>query len=380
MKGKTEHKANMDDRIKKIIKDIQKRHLPKERIEERKRYEDSAIQIMEKHLDKLTRDHVGEVMDFLDSDYWEGKQTRRRFGLLFWGNRKRILRNDENKLNFLISEVYGKEKIDDVEILTSDLKGVGDGFVSCLLYLKNRTRHNIFVNATTQGIKAVFPEEPDFYGSFKERYTRFNELANNLKKECNLEPQELDVALTVLPGLVSKVEEEKVTEIMSLKPEIIDATKLTHGDVQGILLELGNLLGYKTYVADPSKQYKSKRLKDWATLSEIPPFTYPDILEATRKVDVIWFGAVPPSYPVACFEVEHSTSVTEGLFRLYQLKGLGPKFFIIARSDLKIRFESQVAKSPFNEIRDRYIFRSYEQLTDFFDLAKRYHSSKKLFL
>lgn len=371
----------MDSKIKSVIKEIQKQYLPKERIEERKRYEDSAIKIIKTHLGKLTKDHIGKIVDFLDLDYWKSEQIIRRFGLLFWGrNRKLIVRNHEKKMNLLFSEVYGKEKLDEVEVLISDLKGVGDGFVSCILYLKDRDKHNVFVNATAKGVLAAFPEEPDFYGSFKERYTRFNKLANKLKKECNLEPQELDVILTTLLGWVGEVEEEKVTEIVSLKLEIIDTSKLTHSDAQGMLLELGKLLGYKTYVADPSKPYKGKRLKNWATLNEIPPFTYPDTLKVARRVDVIWFGAVTPSYPVACFEVEYTTNVTEGLLRLYQLKGLGPKFFIITRSDLKTKFESQIARPPFNEIKDRYIFRSYEQLATFFDLAKRYHYFKKAFL
>lgn len=371
----------MNAKIKNIIKDIQEKYLPKERIEKRKEYENSAINLIKAKFGKLTREHIGKIVDFLDLDYYKGEQIIRRFGLLFWGrNRKLILRNDEKKINLLFSEVYGKERLDEVEILISDLKGISDGFVSCILYLKDRGKHNVFVNATAQGIKAAFPEAPDFYGSFKERYTRFNELVNKLKKECNLEPQEIDVILTVLPGWIGEVEEEKAAEIVSVKPEMIDVSNLTHNDVQGILTELGNLLGYKTYVADPSRPYKGKRLKDWATLDEIPPFTYPDTLTVARNVDVIWFGADFPSYPVSCFEVEHTTNVTEGLLRLYQLKGLGPKFFVIARSDLKRRFDSQVARSPFNEIKDRYIFRSYEQLVTLFDVAKRYHNFKKAFL
>lgn len=371
----------MDNKIKDIVKDIQSENLPKQRIEKRKEYEASAKRTIEENLGRLTKNHVKDVVDFLDLDYWKGEQVSRRFGLLLWGrNRKLILGNDSKNLNLLFWEVYGKEKLDKVEVLTTDLKGVGDGFVSCLLYLKSSNRHNVFVNATTEGIKAAFPNEPDFHGSFEKRYTRFNRLANELKKECNLRPQELDVVLTVLPSWIGKVAENKVAETVPLKPEVIDVSKLTHSDVQGILIELGNLLSYKTYVADPSKKFKGKSLKDWATLSKIPQFTYPDTLGAARKVDVIWFGADTPSYPAACFEVEHTTNVTEGLLRLYQLKGLGPKFFIIARSDLKTRFESQVARTPFNEIRDRYIFRSYEQLAKFWDLARRYHHLKKAFL
>lgn len=371
----------MDSKIKNIIRDIQIEVLPKERTEERKRFEDSAIQIIKTNLGKLTKDHVGKLVNLLDLDYLKGKQRQQRFGLMLWGrSRKLIVNNDENKLNLLFSEVYEKEKLDGVEVLISDLKGVGDGFVSCLLYLKDRNRYNIFVGATAKGVLAAFPEERDFSGSFKERYTRFNELANKVKKDCNLESQEVDVILTLLPGWIGEVEEEKVTEVVSVKSEIIDPSKLTHNDVQGILLELGNLLGYKIYVSDPSKPYKSKSLKDCASLSEIPLFTYSEILETIRYVDVIWFSSDERCYPEYCFEVEHTTNVTNGLLRMYQLKDLGAKFFIIAHSDAKTKFDSKLKITPFCEIKDRYIFRSYDELVNFFDLARSYYSLKETFL
>lgn len=368
----------MDSKIKSIVKRIQKKYIPKQRIEERKKYENLAIEIITKNLGKLTKGHIRKIAERLDTDFWKGRTIRRRFGLLVWGNLKRILANDEKKMNLFFSEVFGKENLDDVEVLISDLKGIGDGFVSSMLYLKDRQGYNVFVNATSEGVKAAFPREPDFYGSFKDRYACFNSLANELKKECDLEPQEIDIILTNLPSWIGEAE-ERVFEEVPVELEV-DVTKLSHSDVQGILIELGNLLRYKTYVADPSKPYRGKKLKDFATLSEIPQFTYPDTLKTAKDVDAIWFGADFPPYPVACFEVEHTTNVTGGLLRLYRLKGLGPKFFIIARSDLKHKFESEVERTPFYEIKDRYIFRSYDQLVEFFGLAKRYHNLKKIFL
>lgn len=165
-----------------------------------------------------------------------------------------------------------------------------------------------------------------------------------------------------------------------MKTEIIDVSRLTHSDVQGILVELGNLLGYKTYVADPSKIYKNRTLAEWATLTEIPPFTYPRILKTVKQIDAIWFRNEGNEFPVACFEVEHTTGVTKGLLRLYQIKGLGCKLFIVAPKNVRSKFETEVDKTPFYEIKERYLFRSYEQLTAFFELAKKYHDFKKIFL
>jgi len=110
-------------------------------------------------------------------------------------------------------------------------------------------------------------------------------------------------------------------------------------------------------VADPSKIYQGKPLGDIATLKEIPKFTYPATLDIAKKIDVIWFKN---DYPEFCFEVEHTTNVTEGLLRLYQISPLrGVKFFIIAPLQLLSKFEKDISKRPFREIKDRYIFKSY---------------------
>ncbi len=370
----------MEKTVKSAVKDIQKEYMSSERIKRRKEYEDQAIDIITKNKGRLKKKHVKQIINFLDSDFWDGQRTNKRFGLLLWGrNQKLILENDEKIINLMFSQIYDKELLDEVEIFTSKLKGVGYGFISCLLYLKNRKHYNIFLNATIEGVKTAFPEEPDFYGPFKNRYLRFNKLANELRNECDLKPQEMDIILTDLPSWVTEGAQEIVTQPVP-KPEPIDVSGLTHSDVQGILVELGNLLGYETYVADPSKIYKDKTLAEWAALTEIPSFTYRKILNTVRQIDVIWFRNEGNEFPVACFEIEHTTDVTKGLLRLYQLKGLGSKLFIVAPKNVKMKFNTEVDKTPFHEIKERYLFRSYEELVQFFELAKKYHDLRKVFL
>ncbi len=370
----------MEKLVKNAVKNIQKEYISSERIKKRKEYEDRAIDIINKNKGRLKKGHIKEIINFLDSDFWDGQRINKRFGLLLWGrNQKLILEDDEKTINLMFSQIYDRELLDEVEVFTSKLKGVGYGFISCLLYLKNRERYNIFLNATIEGVETAFPEKSDFFGPFKNRYLRFNKLANELRDECNLKPQEMDIILTDLPSWVTEVAQEIVTQPIS-KPEIIDVSRLNHTGVQGILVELGNLLGYETYVADPSKIYKNKTLAEWATLTEIPPFTYHKILNIVRQIDVIWFRNEGNEFPVACFEIEHTTDVTKGLLRLYQLKGLGSKLFIVAPKNVKTKFDTEVDKTPFHEIKERYLFRSYEELVQFFELAKRYHDLRKLFL
>lgn len=189
----------------------------------------------------------------------------------------------------------------------------------------------------------------------------------------------MDIILTNLPAWTTEPLPEKEEPVVS-KPESIDINKLKHEDVQGILVELGNLLKYKTYVADPSKPYKNKTLGDSATLKKMPLFTYDWILNTVKLIDVIWFRAGEDEFPVACFEIEHTTDVTKGLLRLYNLKSLGTKLFIIAPKNVETKFETEVNKTPFREIKSRYHFRSYQDLAAFYESAKKYYDSKKRFL
>ena len=143
------------------------------------------------------------------------------------------------------------------------------------------------------------------------------------------------------------------------------------------MLELGNLLGYDTYVADPSKKYKSTTLGNLATLKEIPEFTYRRLLDTVKNIDVIWFEE---EFPKFCFEIEHTTGVTMGLLRLYQIRKItNAKFFIIAPQDIISKFQTEISKDPFHQIRERYIFRSYLQLVEMFEQASAYYKLKDKF-
>lgn len=178
----------------------------------------------------------------------------------------------------------------------------------------------------------------------------------------------------VVPNII-----EKQLEIYPPKGVGLDinVNELGHYDIQGILLELGNLLGYDTYVADPSRTYNDTTLGTLATLKEIPEFTLKRLLDTVKNIDVIWFEEEFPKY---CFEIEHTTGVTMGLLRLYQIRKItDAKFFIIAPNDIISKFQTEICKDPFHQIRQRYIFRSYTQLLQMFNQAKNYHKLKENF-
>jgi len=170
-------------------------------------------------------------------------------------------------------------------------------------------------------------------------------------------------------------------EEITTKPEITISTKevkeiTSHSEAEFILLKLGQILGYDTYSPDRNKDAYGQKLEDLISLDAIPQFSTPSLLDTIRNIDVIWFE---DEFPVCCFEVEHTTGVTIGLLRLYQTSQLNTKLFVVAPNDVLKKFETEMNKMPFRKMRSRYIFRSYQDLINFYYLAENYTKSKNDF-
>lgn len=162
------------------------------------------------------------------------------------------------------------------------------------------------------------------------------------------------------------------TSVIPQKPKIVT----NHSEAESILLKLGQILGYDVYSPDRSKEAYGHKLENLITLDSIPQFTIPPLLETIKLIDVIWFK---DEFPDCCFEVEHTTGVTTGLLRLYQTSQLNTKLFVIAPVEILRKFEKEMNKIPFNKMKNRYIFKSYEDLIEFYYLAENYSNYRKKF-
>ncbi|MEB3756207.1 MAG: hypothetical protein GSR79_05045 [Desulfurococcales archaeon] len=179
----------------------------------------------------------------------------------------------------------------------------------------------------------------------------------------------------VLPK-VKEASKESV-RVEKVKPHSIIISK--HEEAQGALVELGNILGFDTYVPpeDRNKVVRGKRLGELTTLKDLPQFTYPRLLDTVKHIDVIWFKEEFPTY---CFEVEDSTDVTKGLLRLYQIRQLGIKPIIIGPENKRNKFLVEIEKDPFYHIKKRYRFVSYEELARLLGLTKEFYDLKNRLL
>ena len=136
--------------------------------------------------------------------------------------------------------------------------------------------------------------------------------------------------------------------------------------------ETSGKLGFKTYVADPSKIAFQKKLGEIASLAEVPP-----ILKSTpkiSKVDVIWYKPVPPFF---FFEIEDGGIMREALHRLYNAMAFDARFFIVRPIYNRSKFGKWVTTAPFKEFEERYNFRTYSDLFDFYKEVVKFTSMRE---
>lgn len=168
---------------------------------------------------------------------------------------------------------------------------------------------------------------------------------------------------------------ELLSGFTNLDPE----SGLTHSDIQAKIILIGKWLGYRTFTPDPSKESRYGKLGELVSEKKMPTeYIAERLLDKVKQIDVIWFD--DEGYPTHCFEVEHSTDITKGLLRMYQIRKLRIKMFIVSKETSKTKFDAEVHKDPFLHVKEEFIFRSYKDLQEFFESVKKFAIVKGAFL
>ena len=380
--------AEQRKRIKKYIEKYKDR-LKKELSGEWKKERQERILLFQRLLGQQNIDHLNESN--------VGEIVRSLWASRLWTNKDYLVAKvlNSNGLPKIKKEVkallYGDQSIQKrFDNFLARIKGLGPSSVTEILVFVFPDRYCLWNDKPKNvlpvlGIEDLLPERVYKYAINGKDYVKCNKVLGIVREELkNCGFRDIDfLDVDIFMWLLFNEEVEKpsrrgrrrIKEKLSLNP-----SKLSHWDVMGILLELGNLLGYETYTADSAKQCKvlKKSLGEIALLKEIPPFTYKKLLDTVKNVDVIWFKE---EFPAHCFEVEHTTGVTVGLLRLYQIRNFtNARFFVVAPANIMNRFQTELTKDPFYKVKNRYRFKSYEDLVLFFDRAKTYHKVREDFL
>ena len=138
--------------------------------------------------------------------------------------------------------------------------------------------------------------------------------------------------------------------------------EFTHSYFQGVIVEVGNLRKFDTYVPpqDKNKLFLETKLSEITTIDKIYEFTYPDILRRAKTVDTIWFNE--RKMPCAFYEVEHSTDIKNSLNKFYELQDFRAKFYIVAAEVRKQQFEDIINSSIYAPIKNMVNFVNYDAL------------------
>lgn len=138
-----------------------------------------------------------------------------------------------------------------------------------------------------------------------------------------------------------------------------------HSYNQGLLLNSGNMLGYKTYVPaqDQNRKYLDTPLKSLASFIELPDFTYREIINRIKSIDVMWLdGSTSTLFPRKVFEVENTTDFSKSLNKFSELGGFSVEMVVVAPRYKEKLFYDTLNWKVYKDIKDRVQFWDYEML------------------
>lgn len=140
--------------------------------------------------------------------------------------------------------------------------------------------------------------------------------------------------------------------------------EFNHSYYQGLLLEIGNMKGMSTFIPsqDKNKLFLNRVLGEISTLDNIFDFSYLDIVNRAKTIDVIWFN--DRKLLSSIFEVEHSTDIQNSLLKFNDLQDFYTKFYIVSSEHRNAEFIKKINYSAFKEIKNRVKFIDYQYISD----------------
>ena len=141
------------------------------------------------------------------------------------------------------------------------------------------------------------------------------------------------------------------------------AQRPNHAYYQGLLLNIGEMENFKTYVPKGDRNHdflQSGKLGEMANYPKLPEFGYPTIMKQAETVDVIWFNQ--RAMPNAFYEVEMTTDMGRSLEKFYELQDFHANFIIVAPSGRRDLFDRKINLAIHARMRSRIKFMTTESV------------------
>ena len=180
----------------------------------------------------------------------------------------------------------------------------------------------------------------------------------------------------------------KLVEEVLIKPDeqsFTEESEINHGIAQGMILALGKIYGYETYVppTDQTKNiFQGKSLREFVTIRDCKEIFKGPNISKIRQIDVLWFSEDDYGlFPVYAFEVEETTKVKSGLDRLLKIPIRFPTQFYILAPSMKEKdlFDKYINQTPFRNFKNRFLFKLYSELEELYNSALVHNNQREHF-
>ncbi len=167
--------------------------------------------------------------------------------------------------------------------------------------------------------------------------------------------------------------------------EFTEEPEIDHGIAQGMLVTLGEIYGYETYVPPHDqtiRNFQGKELRDFVSVSDCTDIFRGPNLAKIREIDILWFAEDDYGlFPVYAFEVEETTRVKSGLDRLLKIPRRFPTLFFIIGPSIKEKdlFSQYINQTPFRGFKDKFLFRLYKELEELYNSALIHNDRREQF-
>ena len=135
----------------------------------------------------------------------------------------------------------------------------------------------------------------------------------------------------------------------------LQSEKVTHEEIQYLLLKLGSDLGLDVWVAknDRNKKFGDNYFENIPRLKTTLPVQFDDATNRTIElIDVLWLQG---DAIMAAFEVEHTSAIYSGLLRMSDLISMQPNIkislYIVAPDDRQDKVISEVNRPTFYKLK-----------------------------
>ena len=169
----------------------------------------------------------------------------------------------------------------------------------------------------------------------------------------------------IRPGLWALTSEKEKVKLLFLDEKAPKKEReYSHYFFQGLVVEIGNLKGFQTFVPsqDKNKPFAKQKLGDVTTISKLYDFTYGEVLRKAQTIDVTWFNS--RRYPNSFFEIEHSTDIYNSLLKFVEFQDFRISFYIVADSLRRAEFENKISQSAFTPIKSFVKFWDYDAVSE----------------